>query len=114
MTQNDVTRSQGPSAAEPQGGASGAGPANGRTTLTLPSGATAVIRDAKGRDLEKASIVSQSGGGAISTAMGLIAQVTTINGRRITYEDVQEMPARDVTVLVSAVLGNDSSPASGI
>lgn len=82
------------------------------TTLTLSTGAVAVLRRPKGRDLVRASVVAQAGGGGeIAVAIGLVAQVATIDGRGVTYEDLEEMDALDVGQLIAAVTsGNGRSP----
>ncbi|MEX2155116.1 MAG: hypothetical protein WD825_17355 [Gemmatimonadaceae bacterium] len=83
-------------------------PASRAATVTLSDGRVATLRAAKGRDLEKGSLVS---GAATQTAllMGIVSCITTIGGKGITYEDVQEMPLADVGLLLAAV-GNDILP----
>lgn len=77
-------------------------------TVTLSDGRVATLRPAKGRDLERGSLIS---GGATQTAlmMGVAACITTIDGKGIPYEELQEMPIADVRRLTD-VVGNDLFP----
>src|SRR5713101_5610190 len=74
------------------------------TTVLLPSGRTALLRKAKVRDLLQAHRSVGFSGEPMAIAMGLIAQVATIDGKPLLFEDVLEMPAEDGLVLQAAVL----------
>ncbi|HUO06570.1 MAG TPA: hypothetical protein VMU16_15355 [Candidatus Binataceae bacterium] len=78
----------------------------GEKAVNLPSGARAVIRTGRGRDLMNAQRASTGKGGTAMT-FALIAELARIDGRRIVYEDVLEMDLRDVMALQSEVLGEN-------
>lgn len=77
-------------------------------TKTLPSGAVATIRAAKGRDLIQAARMAGSNDG-IRLTFGIIAVLTRINGRPIVVEDIEEMNLMDVMTLMGEVQGNGVS-----
>lgn len=82
--------------------------------VKLSNGAVAEVREARGADLEKAAVVAQAGGGGeIAIALALVAQVTTIGGEGIAYEDLREAPLGDVSFLLGAVSGNGLSLGLG-
>jgi hypothetical protein len=73
-------------------------------TVLLPSGRSAQLRKAKVRDLLQAHRSVGFSGEPMAIAMGLIAEVATIDGKALIFEDVLEMPAEDGLVLQAAVL----------
>lgn len=81
--------------------------------LTLPSGKKAVIAQAKGKHLRQAARLT-----GVDDLMGigqaLISLVAQIDGNKVTYEDVGEMPLRDVMALQGAIMGNDLSSLKAI
>jgi hypothetical protein len=74
------------------------------TSITLPSGRTAVIRKAKVRDLLQAHRVVGFSDEPMAIAMGLVAQVVLIDGKSLLFEDVMDLPAEDGLALNAAVL----------
>ncbi len=78
------------------------------TTVALPSGRSATLRKAKVRDLLQAHRSVGFSGEPMAIAMALIAQVATIDGKALIYEDVLELPAEDGLVLQAAVLEEEA------
>jgi hypothetical protein len=109
-----------PGTAEAAGAGSGAAPvgekANANPGVTLSDGRVANVRDARGRDLEKGAAVASSATNPMSLMMGVAAQVTTIDGRAVVYEDILDLPMTDVLKLIGALMGNEKelSLLSGI
>jgi hypothetical protein len=64
---------------------------------TLPSGKVAEVLDFKGKHIRQATEIADGNSGKMIFA--LIALVTTIDGRGITMEEIDEMPGRDVLKL---------------
>jgi hypothetical protein len=81
-----------------------------RKTITLPSGKTAVIREAFGRDLKRAQRVVADDPDQSAVMFALIAETTEIDGAKFVYEDVLDMRLADVLVLQREVTGNFQSP----
>lgn len=83
------------------------------TTLTLSDGRLAQLREAKGRDLLAATKLTDDPS-ALSLALG--AQVLTIDGDPVLFEDLLEWPLRDVVAVQAVVveqLGALPTPAPG-
>lgn len=78
-------------------------------TLELSNGAVFAYREPCGRDMERAAIAAD-GAGDFATAVALLAQVATVDGVTIPYEEYMEITAPELNRLIGAVLGND--PAS--
>lgn len=70
-------------------------------TITLPTGISAVVRHGTGRDLRMAQMLI--GQDASRFLYALIAQVTTIGGKRVTMESIDEMTIEDVIELQAEV-----------
>jgi hypothetical protein len=80
-------------------------------TIILPSGKTAVIREASGRDLKYAQRAVGKDTDESAVMFSLIAEVTEIGGQKIVYEDVLAMKLPDVLALQKEVIGgNFQSP----
>lgn len=77
-------------------------------TLTLSTGAVAVLREPTGYDLERAATAAGPGANNVALMMALIAQVAIIDGRPIAFEDVRALKMTDVTLLLGAVTGEDA------
>ncbi len=77
-------------------------------TITLPSGKVATIRAPKGRDTIRAQRVADPAKNQVEFVHALIAQVTTIDGKPVTAEDVAEMYQFDINALAQAV-GDEKS-----
>jgi hypothetical protein len=80
-------------------------------TITLPSGAVAVIRQGKGRDVRQAQKMSD---GDTSLYMNcLMSLLVTINGNLLVPEDFDELSMKDYTELMSSVADENftSAPA---
>jgi hypothetical protein len=75
-------------------------------TITLPSGAIAAIRCARGRDLMRAQRAA-TGGDPTAVVFALIAELSEIDGRRIVFEDVMAMDLGDVLALQTEVVGEN-------
>ncbi len=88
----------------------GNGSRSGRT-IALPSGRKAELRAGIGRDLMRAQRAAQSGEPA-AIVFALIAELATIDGRRIVYEDVLAMDLADVLVLQEEVIGGNFHEAA--
>lgn len=82
-------------------------------TVPLSDGRVATLKRATGRHLIKASVVS-GGENQFALLMGVVSQVATIDGSPVLFEDLQDMDAMDVLMLVGAVLGNAPSLGLGI
>lgn len=80
------------------------------TSITLSNGAVMLARPVKGIDLERAAMSAQ-GRGDFAVQMAVVAQVCTIDGEAIIYEDLYEMPGEDVGLLINHVLGKEPGPA---
>lgn len=77
--------------------------------IKLSSGKIAVlVREALGRDVEAASAVigMTKIGNPMSLMLGLFAQVGTIDGAPIVYEDLRELPWVD-TIAIMGLMGAD-------
>jgi hypothetical protein len=73
-------------------------------TLELPSGRSATIRRAKVRDLLRAHRATGFSEEPMMVTVGLIAEVTQIDGVPVIYEDLLDMPAEDGLFLQAHVL----------
>ena len=87
-------------------------------TITLPSGATAEVRKGRGKDLMRAHRAVRGKDDPLAIAFALIAELTSVDGKLIVYEDVLEMGLADVLTLQTEIMGSDfqlppppSSPA---
>ena len=83
----------------------------GPTTVTLGDGRIVAMRPAKGRDFEKGSAATGGSTNQVTIMLGLVAQVATVDGKPLTYEELQDMDFVDVTALIGEVAGNVPSPA---
>lgn len=91
---------------------SDAGKPSGRR-VTLSDNRVATIGRATGRHLIRASVVS-GGENQFAMMMGVVSQVAVIDGKPLVYEELQDMDAIDVLLLVGTVLGNAPSLVLGI
>lgn len=85
----------------------------GRKEIALPSGATAVMRPGKGRDLLAAQ--RAAGQDTHQVMYGLVANLCTFDGEKKVLEDVLDMPLADVMKLIGAVgeaAGDDFLPST--
>jgi hypothetical protein len=73
-------------------------------TITLPSGRTATLRTGRGRDLVNAHRAVASNPEPIAISFALIAELATIDDRKIVYEDLLTMDLNDVLVLESEII----------
>ncbi|HLW69375.1 MAG TPA: hypothetical protein VKS22_02015 [Candidatus Binataceae bacterium] len=78
-------------------------------TITLPSGRSATLREAKVRDLLQAHRTTGFSSEPMIIATALIAEVIVLDGKRVVYEDVLELSAEDGLVLQSAVMEGERS-----
>lgn len=81
--------------------------------VDLPSGAKALIRDGKGRDLLAATRMAGGPNDPMRMVFGLLASLVTIDGRALTIEDVEDLPLPDVLKLQGEVMGNAGSLPAG-
>ena len=79
-----------------------------KTTIKLPSGATAEIRKFKGKDVRRATAMTN--GDTSLYIFALIALCTTIDGKGIVMEEVDEMDGADVLSLMGQ-FGENFQPA---
>jgi hypothetical protein len=86
--------------------------------ITLPSGVVSAIRRPKGRDFRMSRRQAEKDDGGTAAMFAPVARVTTIGGRTLTLEDIDEMDLADINAL-SEALGTDflssrgaSSPSS--
>jgi hypothetical protein len=89
---------------------------NARGPLPLPSGkVAAVVRKPIGRDLIRAHTIvgAEDAENGPAVSMAIVAQIVTVGGERVTYEDLQEMDLGDVSALLAAALGNVPVPGLG-
>ncbi len=79
-------------------------------TLTLPSGKTAAIREGTGADLMRAhehlELMGEKKAAGVKTLWLLIADLATIDGQAIVYEDLAAMKLADVAVLEREMYGD--------
>lgn len=78
-----------------------------KRTITLPSGKTAVVREAFGMDLKRAQRAVAGDPDQSAVMFALIAETVEIDGKRIVYEDVLSMRLADVLVLQREVMGEN-------
>lgn len=71
--------------------------------ITLPSGKKAKIREGKGRDLLQAWRKAKS---SDEVVFALMAELVEIEGKKVIYEDLLEMPLRDVLAIQSEIVGD--------
>ncbi|MGA6973698.1 MAG: phage tail assembly protein [Candidatus Binatus sp.] len=72
-------------------------------TIELPSGSRAEVRKGHGRDLMRAQRAA-AGGDASAVVFALIAELASVDGRKIVYEEVLEMDLADVMALQAEVI----------
>jgi hypothetical protein len=80
-----------------------------RRKITLPSGKTAEVRKGKGRDLMRAHRAVAGTAEPMSVSFALIAELATLEGKPLLYEDVLEMDLDDVLTLEGEVSGAGDS-----
>lgn len=80
-----------------------------KKNFTLPSGKVVTFREAKGRDLMRAQVMVGGATEPMAIIYAIVALVAAIDGQSFTYEDVLEMPLRDVMELQNGVLGENFS-----
>ncbi len=75
--------------------------------VKLPSGAEAVFEPAKGKHIRNAGRVAgpEVGENPMLLAQALITQVATVDGKPVTMETLDEMPAADVIKLQGIAMG---------
>jgi hypothetical protein len=78
-------------------------------TIMLPSGRSVTLRTAKVRDLLQAHRVIQFSNEPMTLAMALVAQVASLDGKPVIYEDLLELPAADGLMLQAEVIEGESS-----
>ncbi len=71
--------------------------------ITLPSGKTAKIKEGLGKHLRMAQRKAVS---PEDITFALISELAQIDGQPIVYEDLDDMPLKDVLMLVSEVAGD--------
>lgn len=71
--------------------------------IALPSGAVASIRHGNGRDLRMAQMASGQPFDALKFEYALVAQVATIDGKKLTVEQIDTLPIGDVLELQAEV-----------
>jgi ethanolamine utilization cobalamin adenosyltransferase len=71
--------------------------------IQLPSGKTAVIKDGQGKNLLMAQRIA---GNPDEVAFALTAELVEIDGQKIVFEDILEMPLADVIKLQAEVTGD--------
>lgn len=76
--------------------------------VALPSGRTAELRAATVRDLLQAHRAAQFSNEPLVLAMALVAQVATIDGNTLVYEDLLELSAADGLMLQNEVMEGDA------
>lgn len=74
--------------------------------IELTQGRTASIRPGKGRDLLAAARMAGNVNEPMKLALGIIAQLVTIDGKALTIEDVEDMDLTDVLKLQGEAMGN--------
>jgi hypothetical protein len=79
-------------------------------TIALPSGAVALIRQGKGRDLMRAQRVVPTNAEPIAVTFALMAELVEVDGKKLVYEDVLEMDLGDVLRLLPEVVGEGDVP----
>ena len=82
-------------------------------TLTLSDGRLARLREAKGRDLIAATRLTDD---TNALALALAAQVLTVAGEPVLYEELLDWPLRDVVAVQTAIaaqMGALPTPAPG-
>ena len=70
--------------------------------FTLSDGKTATVKSGKGYDLLQAQIKAKT---SEEIPYALIAELTEIDGQKLVYEDILELPLEDVITLQGAVTG---------
>lgn len=78
--------------------------------ITLPSGAKAVIRKGKGRDLFNAQRKAES---VNELVWFLLAELVEVNGRPVIIEELYDMDLPDVMMLMEQI-GNFTPPPGSI
>jgi hypothetical protein len=82
-------------------------PAAATKTITLPSGKTAVIREAFGQDLMRAQRAVGDSTDESAVMFALVAETVEIDGRPIVYADMLGMKLADVLTLQREVMGEN-------
>ncbi|HUC16455.1 MAG TPA: hypothetical protein VMA37_02075 [Acetobacteraceae bacterium] len=78
--------------------------------VSLPSGAVARIRRAKGKDVRKALMMVGQPFDPSRYSFAMIACITKIDGKGITMEGMDDLDADDVVALMTEVNGGRPSP----
>lgn len=77
-----------------------------RYELELPSGSKAqILRRGKGRHIELAARMLGQQPTQMQLSMAMVAVKAQVDGRALTFEDVQELEDFDVFALIGAVMG---------
>ncbi|MBR6126476.1 hypothetical protein IKQ21_02210 [bacterium] len=71
-------------------------------TFTLSDGKTATVKAGRGYDLLQAQLKAKT---SEEIPYALIAELTEIDGQKIVYEDILELPLEDVLTLQGAISG---------
>jgi len=71
------------------------------TQITLSDGRIADLREAKGRDLIAASRLTDD---AAALSLALAAQVLTIAGEPVLFEEIMDLPLRDAVEIQTAMV----------
>lgn len=89
-------------------------PAAGKNaqTVQLPDGRTAVVEEAYGRHLVTAGRMAGTQD-PMKIMMGLIAATTTIDGKALTIEDVEDLPLSALNPLMQKVGGGNAPSLPG-
>ncbi len=74
-------------------------PASGEHEITLPSGARASIRQGVGRDLRLAQMATGQPFDPLKFEYALLAQLCTVNRKKLTLEQIDTLPINDVLEL---------------
>jgi len=74
-------------------------PENIRREFDLPSGKHVIFLRGKGRDLRKALMAAGPGADQFRILFSLIAQLSLIDGKRVTMESIEDMDFDDVLAL---------------
>ena len=81
--------------------------------ITLPSGRTASVRSAKGRDMIAAERLCGVGESQIGFMLALVATCTKVDGEAVQYEELLDWSNTELQPLM-AVMGNAQSLATKI
>jgi hypothetical protein len=67
--------------------------------FSLPSGKSASIRPATGRDLVQAEQIASKDAGSLEKHVALLSRITVIDGHVLPFEDFQDLSEDDIEVL---------------